>query len=157
MPIIPVALLAVAAVGVGASVYEQAKANSASNAALKFQEQQANLQASLQQRQAIRTSRIAYANSQQEAANQGVGDSSASQGGLGSIQSQLNSNLSFLDQYNRLSDAAGKKIGEANTDRMWAGAFSEIGNFAGSLYGHEGQIKSDFAQLFGGGKQQGSG
>lgn len=132
MPVaIPLAI-GIGVAGVAGSIYEQSKANSEQQQALNFQEQQANLQATIQQRQAIRSSRAAYADSQQQAANQGVGDSSASQGGLGSITSQLNSNLSFLDQNNRLSDAAGQALGKANQDRTFASDFSAVGSFAES-------------------------
>jgi hypothetical protein len=56
------------------------------------------------------------------AANQGVSNSSAAQGGIGSIQSQLSSNVSFLDNFNLISDQASAKLGEMRKHEAKAAA-----------------------------------
>ncbi len=122
----PPLVVAAVAVGVGAiatgfSIYSAQKAAgayaqgaAAQREANKFQRQQADLQAARQKRDSIRQTRIAMASVQQGAENQGVSGSSAAIGGQGSIQSQGTSNLSFLDQYNQLSDAASEALGKAS-------------------------------------------
>lgn len=61
------------------------------------------LQAQRQRDDAIRSSRIAFANSVNNQTTQGNVVSSSAQGQQGQIVNQLGANLSFLDQYNDLS------------------------------------------------------
>lgn len=62
------------------------------------------------------------------AENQGASSTSSSEGGLGSITSQLNSNLSFLDQYNGLSDMASVALGKAAQHQQNAAGWNVAAN-----------------------------
>lgn len=95
-------------------MYQGAKAQEYQQQAADAQRKQANLQAARERRDAVRQARIAMAATSQNAANQGASTSSAFQGGYGSIQSQLGSNLSFLDQFNKFGTQAAEAIGNAN-------------------------------------------
>ena len=106
--------LAVAGAGAYTANKNAKKQIAAQNEALAYQRKQNDLTAARQRRDAIRQARIARATAQNSAATQGVLDSSGNIGGLGSIQSQLGDNLSFLDTYNRFSDMASQALGRAN-------------------------------------------
>jgi regulator of protease activity HflC (stomatin/prohibitin superfamily) len=118
---VAIASLAVAGVGTAVSIAQNSKANSLAQQA-NAQQQQAttaqrqmnDLQAARQRRDAIRQARIAAANAEQTGESQGSAASSSAIGGQGSIQSQLGSNLSFLDQYNHLADQASIALGNAS-------------------------------------------
>lgn len=88
--------MALSAIGSGVQYYGQQKAQSAQAA-------QMQLQAQRQRDDAIRSSRIAFANSVNNQTTQGNVVSSSAQGQQGQIVNQLGANLSFLDQYNDLS------------------------------------------------------
>lgn len=139
-PVIAGIALATAVVGTGVSIYSSQKAAgayaqsaAAQREANRFQRQQADLQAARQKRDAIRQSRIAQASVQQSAENQGVSGSSAAIGGQASIQSQLNSNLSFLDQYSSLSDAASDALGRASVYQSKGNQFTANAQSAGAI------------------------
>lgn len=92
----------------------------------------------------VREARAARAESQAIAISQGVGGSSAAQGSLSSIQSQLGSNLGFglnqgtsvRRQSGFLQDAADAS-GRANT----FGAVSKLSSQAGTLFGPQGALE----------------
>jgi hypothetical protein len=114
----------------------------------KAQQQQVNLQAARQRRDAIRAARLANAQAVVTAENQGASTSSSAVGGQSSITSQLNSNLSFLDQYGTLSDQASAALGKAQTweHRSKNGsAAAGLGMFAVS---HSQQIEAGFNKIF---------
>lgn len=141
---IAVAGLGVAAVGTVQANNNAKKQVAAQNEANKIQRQQANLQAARQKREAIRTARLAYAASQQNAENQGVAGSSASLGGLGSITSQLNDNLSFLDQWNTLSDQASIQLGKANAAGANAQMWNSVAGAGMTVFGNSDRIAGIF-------------
>jgi hypothetical protein len=93
-----------------------------------------NLQAARERRDSIKAARLAYSTSQQTAENQGASFTSSSEGGLGSIQSQLGSNLSFLDTDMRLADAASVQIGYANKFQSKARTAEAVGSVANSVF-----------------------
>ena len=99
-----------------------------------------NLQSARERRDAIKASRQAYAQSTQNAENQGASMTSSSIGGLGSIQSQLSSNLSFLDQFNTLTDQASVQIGIANKYTSRAQTAEAIGGLANTVAGNSNTI-----------------
>lgn len=92
----------------------------------------------------VREARAARAESQSAAISQGVGGSSAAQGSLGSIQTQLGANLAFNINQGKskniqsgfLQDAA-DATGRANT----FGAIATLSTQAGSLFGPGGGLK----------------
>lgn len=104
------------------------------------QRAQDNMKAARDRREAIRTARISSATVQQNAANQGVSNSSAALGGEGSIQSQLNQGLSFLDGYNTLSDQAGRDLTKANKFAMQSQTWDKVGAFGQKIFSSAGQF-----------------
>lgn len=143
MPVaIAVASLAVAAVGTGVSIYQGQQAAAVQNKALTLQQQSADNQNAQQQRAAIRQSRVAYANAQQNSENQGASQSSSSQGGLASIQTQLDANLSFLDDQAALAKAAGQAEGQANIFKQKQETFNQIADLGFKVFGASGGFNS---------------
>lgn len=137
MGILTAAAVTVAAAGTAASISASRKAASAQGQANKLQRQQMALQQAREKREAVRAARIARGRAVNTAANQGVMDSSGAQGGQGSIGSQLNYDMSFLDKQEKLADQASAALGRA---RIWEsrasgfGAVSSLALNAGSLY-----------------------
>ena len=91
---------------------------------------------------------MAFGAAQQSAESQGVGDSSASQGGLGSIQTQLGSELSFLDQFTGLSDQASIALGNAAKFQNRANTAKSVGSIGMAAFSNSDAI----ANIFGGKK-----
>lgn len=116
----------------GASVVEGAKANRRNRRAQAVQRQLSDLRAAKERRQSIRETRIAYATAENNAAIGGVMESSGSQGGLGSILTQGNSNLAFLDQQQKLANLSGKWLDSAAKAEGAANMFSGLSQLAGS-------------------------
>lgn len=146
MPALPVIGAIAAVAGAGAAIVGTVGSISAQNKAAKadaekvqYQRQSDNYRAARERVQAIRAARLSSGQAAQGAVNQGAyGTTSASLGGLGSITSQLNSNLSFLDTNNKLSDMASEAAGRAAKHgaaaEVWgavAGAGMQVFNAAG--------------------------
>jgi len=144
------ATLAVSAGSAYTASQNQRRAVSAQNAANRAQQEQANLQFARQQRDAIRQARIARANATNAAATQGALDSSGSMGGLASIQSQLGSNLSFLDTYNQLSDQATTQLGRANMFNQRAQTASAVTQLALATMPYASKAAPAFNRIFSG-------
>lgn len=147
-------IIAVGALGVAAGSSAIAAKNAkkqakAQNEALNYQRQQNNLAAARQKRDAIRMARIARANAVNAGATQGVLDSSGSQGGVGSIGSQLTGNLSFLDQWNTYSDQASQALGRANTYGQRAQLAQTIGNSAMTAFANADYLGAGLDKIFG--------
>jgi cobalamin biosynthesis protein CobT len=118
------------------------------NTAIKAQQEQNELQASRQRRDAIRSARVATARATNAAATQGALGSSGSMGGLASIQSQLGSNLSFLDTYGKLSDVATESLGRANVFRARAESAQAISQLALATLPYAGKAADGFNKIF---------
>jgi hypothetical protein len=123
--------LAVATVSTGVSIVKGQEAASQQRKAADLQRRQADLQAARQRRDTIRQTRASYAQAAQAAANQGASLTSASEGGLGSIASQGNENLSFLDQYKGISNNINARLGKATKLNGQAEMFGQIAALAG--------------------------
>lgn len=126
--VFPLIFAAATAVFGAASVLNQQKAQKSQRRAEELQRQQMNLRAAQERRQAIRQMRIAQAQAANVAENQGVADSSGARGGQGSIVTQGNANLAFLDRNSQLTNAAqswmdraSQQMGQAS---MWGGLSS---------------------------------
>jgi hypothetical protein len=130
-----------AVVGTVASIKNQNKAAKAQQEQFKYQRQMDNYRAARERVQAIRAARLSYGASQQAAVNQGAETTSGSLGALGSIQSQLNSNLSFLDTNNRLSDQATEAAGRAAKFGAAAQVWGSVANFGMQVYNASGGFK----------------
>ena len=142
--IIAGAALATAAVGTASSISNGRKAASASRQASEFQNKQANLQQARQKRDAVRAARLSYGQAQQAGANQGVSASSSSQGGLASIGSQVQDNVSFLDQFGFYSDQASKALGRASAAQSRADTAGSIANLGMQVFSNADGIANVF-------------
>lgn len=132
---VEIALAVTAAVGTTASIYSQQQAAGASRKASQAQRRQEALAAAIQRRQAQKAGRQAAALAIQAGENQGVADSSGVQGGVGSIRSQTNSNLSFLDRQGQLADYAGGMFDKAQRWSNRAQLFAGVADLAMTGYG----------------------
>jgi hypothetical protein len=94
----------------------QRKSAAAAQEANQIQRQQMQLEQNREKRETIRAARIARGRAINAAANQGSMDSSGAVGGTSSIGSQLNYNLSFLDQQGAMADQASAALGRS---RLW--------------------------------------
>lgn len=146
-----VAALAIAVVGTGASIYEGQKAQQYQKNATRDARIQNDLQAARQRRDAIRQARLAQGALATKGASQGVQNSSGVLGGQGSIQSQLNNNLSFLDQYNALSTDASINLDKAATATGWSSDFGKISDLGMTVFGNAPHIQRVFAPRTSGG------
>ena len=137
--------LAIAGGGTYSAAKNSKKSAQAAQEANTIQRQQNDLQAARQKRDAVRQARSAYASAQQTGANQGVSDSSAGQGGLASIATQLGDTLSFLDTYNKQSDQASEALGRSAVFSSKAQAASGWASFGLSVASSASSIGSVFA------------
>lgn len=144
-PLAVIAGIGVATLVVGTAVQidQGNKAAKATQKSQQFEQQKNELQQAIQRRDAIRSARISSAKAKQAAENQGAANTSASQGGLGSISSQLSSNLSFLDNMSNLSSLSGKALGEAARHQTYA-------NAAGAVAGLGSAVAGNARTIFGG-------
>jgi hypothetical protein len=143
--IIAGAALATAAVGTATSIKSGKQAARYQRDASAMQQKQADLQNARNKREAIREARMAYGRAQNSAANQGVSDSSGSQGGLSSIASQAADNVSFLDQYGFFSDQASRSLGRASAAQSRANTGAAIANLGFQVAGNAVGLANTFA------------
>jgi hypothetical protein len=144
MPVVPIiaGVAAIAAVGgTIASISAQKKAAKQAKKANAFERQKANLQSARQKIEAVREGRRAYASAQQAAANQGVADSSSAQGGAGSILSQTDANLSFLDRFGYFSDQASRALQKSANYTAQAGMWGQVAQFGSEVFQATGGFK----------------
>ena len=124
------AALAVAAVGTVKTIDSQNKMAKAQKRQYAYERQIQDNKNVRERRDAIRAARMTSGALVQTGENQGASATSAALGGLGSIESQLNSNLSFLDTNVSLANRAGAEAGKARTAATAAGnwgAVSQLG------------------------------
>lgn len=97
-----------------------------------------DLRLARERQEAMRNSRIAFANAESAANNQGVSESSGYFGGGGSIQTQGNAEQSFLNRGAQLSQQAGtfldKQASQQQQANMW-GAISDVAFMGAGAYG----------------------
>lgn len=108
----------------------QRKSAAAAQESNKIQRQKMQLEQAREKRETVRAARIARGRAINAAASQGVMDSSGAQGGVGSIGSQLNYNLSFLDQQGTLADQASAALGRSRMHQSRANTYSSLANLA---------------------------
>jgi len=146
----PVAIAAVAlgtaAVGTAVQIQQGRKAAKATAAAAALDRQRMNLQSARERREAIKATRAANAQIQQGAENQGAAYTSGAAGGQGSVQSQGAANLSFLDQYNTLTDMASIQLGRANRAQSRGAEAGAIADLGWAVFGQQNNI----AKVWGG-------
>lgn len=135
----PFTIFAVAsAVFGGASVLQQQQAAKSQRRAQASQREMANARAAKERRSAIRDARIAYASAQNRAELGGVAESSGAIGGQGSIQTQGNSNIHFLDGMQMGADYAASWLDKAASQQssaaMWGG-LSQLAMSGANFFG----------------------
>ena len=147
MPVLPIAAAvgaAAAVVGTAATIKAQNRANSMAKQQYAYERQMQQNRTVRERRDAVRAARLTGGALVQTAANQGASDTSAALGGQGSIQSQLNNNLSFLDTQSSLADKAGgasvARQSAINNAQNW-GAISDLGMKVFSMSGGTGAFK----------------
>jgi len=128
-------LLAVTAASSVGSIYASSKASSAQAKASKAGQRQQALQAAVARRREIAQGREAAAKAVQAGENQGAAGSSGVQGGVGSLKTQLNANLSFLDRSNQDADIASGFLAQAGKWQQVATTVQGIGQLASVGYG----------------------
>lgn len=96
-----VAAFAVTVLATGASVHQQQQAADEQERARKAKQRMAQVRQQRERRAAIRQAQRKRAQVANVSAQTGTQDTSVAQGAMGSIQSQLGSNLSFLDTMER--------------------------------------------------------
>lgn len=130
-------LAAAAIIGTVGSIYSSNQASKATKKASQAQRKQETLRAAVERRREIKNARFANAMAVQAGENQGVAESSGALGGQGSIQSQLSSNLSFLDRQESLADYAGSMFDKAAKWNQTAANFQGAAELAQVGYGME--------------------
>lgn len=126
-------LTAIAAVATIGGLYYGNRATNQQARANEFQRKQASLSAARSRRDQVRQNRLALADAQVKAGGAGVDRSSGAYGGQGSIQSQGLSNLTYIDQMNKLSDQASSALGKAITLGGYAQMFQGVSSLAMSF------------------------
>ena len=122
------------------------KQQQAEERSLKAQRQQQQVRQDIERRRLVREARQQRAEAQQAAVTQGAGTGSGIQGGLSSVQSQLASNLSFLDTQSGLSNQiteANIAFGRAGVERETARAITGFGT---NIFQASGGFKNIFQQ-----------
>lgn len=127
--VLPILLAAAGAVFGAASVVQGVKAGRAQRNATRIQREADNLRSARERRSAIRDGRLRFAAAQQNSENQGVGESSSAAGGQGSILTQMNSNVSFIDDQQTAANVSGAFMDKAaraqGQSQMWS-SFSNL-------------------------------
>lgn len=143
-PIIAGVGLATAAVGTAKTISAQNKAAKAQRRQYAYERQMNQNRSVRERRDAIRAARIAGANLVQNSENAGTTTSSAALGGYGSIQSQINEKLSFLDTQSSLADKAGAAGQAANAAKVNAGNWAAISNLGMAVFSSSDDIVRKF-------------
>lgn len=132
---------AIATFGGSEAARAQGKAAAAQREANDIQRRQQAAQQARERRQQIQEARIRQAQVIQSAANTGGLNSSSVIGGVGSVGSQMSTNLGFLwsqealaGQYTFLQNRASKFNNQANKWLVYGGAAKELGERAAKAY-----------------------
>ena len=122
--------MAATAIFSGVSTVENLRSRRANRRAQELQQESQNYKASMERRQATRQRMMAYATAQQNSENQGVGTSSGASGGQGSIFSQGNANLAFINNNMAYANKIGSFLDDASKHSSMAGMWGGLANFA---------------------------
>lgn len=128
--VFPLILAAIGAIAGTASVIQSSKAASSQRKAQKIQRDADNLRAVQERRRTIREGRLREAAAQQNAWNQGVGTSSGAAGGQGSIISQMNAGVSFIDDQQIAATQSGAWLDKASKQESLSNMWGSVANLA---------------------------
>jgi hypothetical protein len=148
MPAIAIAAagLAISAVGTVATISSQNKMQKAQANQYKFERQIQTNRSTRERRDAIRAARLTQGALVQTGENQGASGTSSALGGMGSITSQLNSNLSFLDTNTKLADRAGTAAGDARKAAAAASNWNGVTQLGMQIFNNSGTIASKISK-----------
>jgi chromatin segregation and condensation protein Rec8/ScpA/Scc1 (kleisin family) len=141
---IAVAGLVLSGVSTVANMKASKDQSSAQKKAAAYQRRMDELRQNRERRQAIREQRIKTAQVIQAGANQGAQTSSAVQGGAGSLQSQLSSNLSFLDNMATNANLASRANQQALNAGARAQTWGAMAGLGGTIFSQAGGFQSIF-------------
>lgn len=144
MTAIAIGGLVLSGVSTVAGMSAQSDSARAQRRAQEYQRRMDELRQNRERRQAIREQRIKTAQVIQAGANQGAVTSSAVQGGSGSLQSQLSSNLSFLDSMGRNANLASQANQQALNASSRAQNFGAMAGLGGTIFSAAGGFGTIF-------------
>lgn len=130
----PAIFAAISAAATVATAVVQYGAAKDQQKAQKQLQRQAALKAARERIQQIRQARIKAAQIEQQGEGAGVSASSGVQGGVGSVQSQLGSNLNFMDVTQIYGNKATNYLADAAKANSLANTISAVGSLAYSGY-----------------------
>ena len=130
MALLSLIALALSTVG---TVVQQRKASEAQRKSTKLSQRRADIQATRDRREQVRAARIQRAEILSTAANTGAAGSSSEAGAIGSIQTQLGSNIGTSFLFQDISQRQSSANVAASAAQSRAATFSSIGNLAGSF------------------------
>ena len=133
----------VSAASTVASMKQQKKAAKAQEKAQRIDQRRQDYTTARERRKQIRAARVAQAQVQSQAQAMGTATTSRTAGISGGIQSELGSNLSFLDTQQGFVSAIGQQSMAAGRASQRAGMIGAVGNLASS-----GIMAADGAGLF---------
>ena len=110
-------------VGTGVQLGAAFLGNEAANRAAAAEARLNDIRAQQERLTQVRQSRIKAAQVEQAGANQGASDSSGVQGGAGSIRTQANSNITYINA----QQGYGEAISQAKQDQAMWGGVADIG------------------------------
>jgi hypothetical protein len=144
-------IIAAASLGLsGVSMVQQRKAAKKSadmqQRAIDEQRKQDELRQARERRQQVREARIRSGQISQATANQGASTTSAAVGGQASIQSQLSSNLGFLDQSGSINTNIGNYMSQSNKYQAKAADWGAIGSFGSNVFSAAGGFGTIFGE-----------
>lgn len=143
-PIIAAVALGVTAISTIASINASKKAAKDERRARAAQIAIEEARAKRERAQQIREARIKRAAIVASAEASGASETSAAVGGAGSVQSQLGSNLSFLDFQTSKQREVNTALNSAASNRSRANTFNAIGGLSGTIFSDAGGFKTIF-------------
>ena len=144
--IVPIAMMAISAIGTGVGIAQQSKAAEAQKEAAKQENNLASLENRKARIKAVREARIARAQTIAQGEAAGALNSSGVAGGTSSIQSQLGSNIGFANQQEAFSKNITGLQNQAIIAQNKASTAGAIGNLAGSIFTQMGGFDTIFRQ-----------
>jgi len=122
--------IALAAISTVASQRQARKATKAQERAQRIDQKRQDYTTARERRKQIRAARVSQAQVQSQSQAMGTATTSRTAGISGGIQSELGSNLSFLDTQQGFVNAIGQQNIAAGRARQRAGEFAALGDLA---------------------------
>lgn len=120
--------------GTAYSIQQQRQAAKAQRRAQQMEQRKQELQQVRERRNQVRQARIAAARLTQGGINAGTGQDSSVASGVTSVQSQLSSNLAFLDNSAELTRAQSMYLQKAGTAQSNANIGASVASLGGTIF-----------------------